>query len=82
MRRISDNLGAVVQMQAIQDFSHVILDRPFGDADGHGNLAVGLSLCDQRQDLYLSGQKGEATNAIPDALVPYMGGLKKIEAAV
>jgi len=51
LRRVSDDLGAVLQMQAIQDFSHVILDRPFGDADGHGNLTVGLSLCDQRQDL-------------------------------
>ena len=50
-RRVSDDLGAVLQVQAIQDFSHMILDRPFGDADGHGNLSVGLSLCDQRQDL-------------------------------
>ncbi len=54
--RVSDDLGAVLQVQAIEDLSHVILDRPFGDADGHGNLSVGLALSDQRQDLKLSGR--------------------------
>jgi hypothetical protein len=51
LRRVRNDLGTVLQMQAIQDFRHVVLDRPFGDADRHGNLPVGLSLRDQRQDL-------------------------------
>ena len=71
--RVCDDLGAVLQMQMIQDFSHVILDRPFGDADGDSHLTVGLALCDQRQDLQLPGRERDALRLVCACLARQSG---------
>lgn len=51
---VGDHLGPVLQVEALQDLGHVVLDRALGDADGFAYLAVGLPLGDQGQDLGLA----------------------------
>ena len=51
---VGDYLGPVLQVEAVQDFGHMVFDRALGDADGFAYLAVGLSLGDQGQYLHLA----------------------------
>ena len=50
---IGNDLGAILQVQVIQDLRHVVLDCPLRDADCPSHLPVGLPLSHQGQDLYL-----------------------------
>jgi len=51
-------LGAVAHPQLAQDVGDVVLDRAFGDVEGSGDLAVGLALGDETQDVQFTVGEG------------------------
>lgn len=53
--RVGDHLGAVFEMQPLQDLAHMIADSWFTQVESVAHLLIGHTLRDQGEDFPLAG---------------------------